>query len=98
MLQLSQQLEATFARLIVVAVGENDLLRSMLDASVFGARARRNARAPSGSRCSARSFRASRIRCFSAGRLLMQANARSTVLHADASLQQQPPSQGATLG
>ncbi len=40
-LQLMQQLEASFARLIFVAVGENDLLRSMLDAQLVGARARR---------------------------------------------------------
>ena len=32
-LQLVQQLEASFARLVFVAVGENDLLRAMLDAA-----------------------------------------------------------------
>ena len=36
-----QQLEASFARLIFIAVGEDDLLRAMLDADVVVARARR---------------------------------------------------------
>lgn len=97
-LQLMQQLEASFARLIVVAVGENDLLRSMLDA---------NSSAPvlDGATETQRLI----TQCAKLfgledtvlyGRtLLMQANARSSVVHADASLQQAPPvPAGATLG
>ncbi len=97
-LQLMQQLEASFARLIVIAVGENDLLRSMLDA---------NSSAPvlDGATETQRLI----TQCAKLfgledtvlyGRtLLMQANARSSVVHADASLQQPPPvPAGATLG
>lgn len=96
-LQLIAQLEASFARLIVVAVGANELLQSMLDAitsaPVLDGR-----------------LDAERIAMDCAkllgledtvlyGRtLLMQANARTNVLHADASLQQPPIPQGASLG
>lgn len=96
-LQLMAQLEASFARLIVVAVGANELLQSMLDAitsaPVLDGR-----------------LDAERIAMDCAkllgledtvlyGRtLLMQANARTNVLHADASLQQPPIPQGASLG
>ncbi len=62
-LQLMQQLEASFARLILIAVGENDLLRAMLDATssapVLDGRDDRNAW-----RCSARSSSGLRTRCF----------------------------------
>ena len=97
-LQLLQQLEASFARLMVVAVGENELLRTMLDAS-------------SSAPVLDGTVEASRLAMQCAkllgledtvlyGRtLLMQANARSSVLHADASLQQQVPvPQGAPIG
>jgi phosphoribosylaminoimidazole-succinocarboxamide synthase len=97
-LQLMQQLEASFARLVVIAVGETDLLRTMLDASS-------SAPVLDGTddvsrvitQC-AKLFGLEDTVLF--GRtLLMQANARSAVLHADASLQQQPPSpQKAALG
>jgi phosphoribosylaminoimidazole-succinocarboxamide synthase len=97
-LQLTQQLEASFARLIVVAVGENETLRTMLDAN-------------SSSPVLDGQIEPSRLAMECAkllgledtvlfGRtLLMQANARSSVLHADASLQQQVPAgQGASIG
>jgi phosphoribosylaminoimidazole-succinocarboxamide synthase len=97
-LQLAQQLEASFARLILIAAGENDLLRSMLDAT-------------SSAPVLDGKLDAQRLAMECAkllgledtvlyGRtLLMQANARSSVLHADASLQQQVPKpQGAALG
>ena len=93
-LQLVQQLEATFARLFFVAVGEDDALRGMLDAAssspVLAWRGDSNELA---------------LQCAKLlgiddtvlyGRtLLMQANARSSVLHADAALQAQgAPLQG----
>jgi phosphoribosylaminoimidazole-succinocarboxamide synthase len=97
-LQLISQLEATFARLIVVAAGENELLRSMIDASssapVLDGRTENERLAM---QC-AKLFGLEDTVLY--GRtLLMQANARSTVLHADAALQQ-PASipQGAPLG
>jgi hypothetical protein len=97
-LQLMQQLEASFARLIVIPVGENELLRSMLDAAssapvVDG----RDEIGRVVMQC-AKLFGLEDTVLF--GRtLLMQANARSAVLHADASLQQAPPmSPKAALG
>ncbi len=86
-LQLVQQLEASFARLIVVAVAESDLLRSMLDA-ISSAPVLDGSLAPErlAMEC-AKLFGLEDTVLF--GRtLLMQANARSGVLHADASLQQ----------
>jgi phosphoribosylaminoimidazole carboxylase / phosphoribosylaminoimidazole-succinocarboxamide synthase len=97
-LQLMQQLEASFARLLVIAVGENDLLRAMLEASssapVLDGRDDVNRVIV---QC-AKLFGLEDTVLF--GRtLLMQANARTAVLHADASLQQQPPtSQRTALG
>jgi len=97
-LQLMQQLEASFARLIVVAVGENDLLRSMLDA---------NSSAPvldGGTETQRLITQCAKLfgledTVLYGRTLLMQANARSSVVHADASLQQAPPvPAGATLG
>ncbi len=97
-LQLMQQLEASFARLIVVAVGENDLLRSMLDA---------NSSAPvldGGTETQRLITQCAKLfgledTVLYGRTLLMQANARSSVVHADASLQQ-PPSvpAGAAIG
>ncbi len=87
--QLLQQLEASFARLIVVAVGESDLLRSMLDGSssapVLDGR----------TETQALSLQCTKLfgledTVLYGRTLLMQANARSSVLHADASLQQAP--------
>ncbi|HXB84121.1 MAG TPA: phosphoribosylaminoimidazolesuccinocarboxamide synthase [Candidatus Acidoferrum sp.] len=97
-LQLIQQLEASFARLIVIPVGESELLRSMLEAAspapvVDG----RDEIGRVIMQC-AKLFGFEDTVLF--GRtLLMQANARSAVLHADASLQQPPPmSPKAALG
>ncbi len=97
-LQLMAQLEASFARLVVIPVGENELLRSMLEAAssapvVDG----RDDIARVMMQC-AKVFGLEDTVLF--GRtLLMQANARSAVLHADASLQQAPQlSQKAALG
>jgi phosphoribosylaminoimidazole-succinocarboxamide synthase len=97
-LQVMQQLEASFARLIVIAVGEDELLRSMLDASssapVLDGRVDP---AQLAMQC-AKLFGLEDTVLY--GRtLLMQANARSSVLHADASLQQQAPMPaGAAIG
>ncbi|HEY1975148.1 MAG TPA: phosphoribosylaminoimidazolesuccinocarboxamide synthase [Candidatus Baltobacteraceae bacterium] len=97
-LQLIGQLEATFARLIFVSVGENDLLRTMLDAAssspVLDGRAATNQLTM---QC-AKLFGLEDTVLY--GRtLLMQANARSSVVHADAALQQpQHLMQGAVLG
>jgi phosphoribosylaminoimidazole-succinocarboxamide synthase len=97
-LQVMQQLEASFARLIVIAVGEDELLRSMLDASssapVLDGRVEP---AQLAMQC-AKLFGLEDTVLY--GRtLLMQANARSSVLHADASLQQQAPMPaGAAIG
>ncbi|HZY98129.1 MAG TPA: phosphoribosylaminoimidazolesuccinocarboxamide synthase [Candidatus Baltobacteraceae bacterium] len=97
-LQLVGQLEATFARLIFVAAGESDLLRSMLDASssspVLDGRIAVNQLTM---QC-AKLFGLEDTVLY--GRtLLMQANARSSVVHADASLQQPTHvPQGAALG
>ncbi|HKE35925.1 MAG TPA: phosphoribosylaminoimidazolesuccinocarboxamide synthase [Candidatus Baltobacteraceae bacterium] len=97
-LQLVGQLEATFARLIFVAAGESDLLLSMLDAAssspVLDGRIPTNQLTM---QC-AKLFGLEDTVLY--GRtLLMQANARSSVVHADASLQQ-PANvpQGAALG
>jgi phosphoribosylaminoimidazole-succinocarboxamide synthase len=97
-LQLMQQLEASFARLIVVTVGENELLRSMLDAgSSAPILDGQNETQRLIMQC-AKLFGLEDTVLY--GRtLLMQANARSSVLHADAALQQQVPAPaGATIG
>jgi phosphoribosylaminoimidazole-succinocarboxamide synthase len=98
-LQLIGQLEATFARLIFVSAGESDLLRAMLDAAssspVLDGRIATNQLTM---QC-AKLFGLEDTVLY--GRtLLMQANARSSVVHADASLQQQAQHlpQGAALG
>jgi phosphoribosylaminoimidazole-succinocarboxamide synthase len=95
-LQLAAQLEAGFPRLVIVAAGANQLLRSMLDA------------ASSAPVLDGRDDTA-RVTMLCAkllgledtvlyGRtLLMQANARTAVLAADASLQR-PAAQSVTLG
>lgn len=97
-LQLLAQLEASFGRLAIVTVGEDALLHDMVNASssapVFDGRDETAALVLA---C-AKVFGFEDTVLF--GRtLLMQANARSGVLHADASVQQQvPPSQKAALG
>jgi hypothetical protein len=97
-LQLTQQLEATFARLILVAVGENDLLRSMLDAS-SSAPVLDGTGEPQQLAMQCAKLLGLEDTVLYGRTLLMQANARSSVLHADASMQQQAPMpQGATIG
>jgi hypothetical protein len=97
-LQLVQQIETTFARLAFVAVGDGDVLRTMLDASssspVLDGRLDPSQLAM---QC-AKMFGLEDTVLF--GRtLLMQANARSSVIAADSSLQQQMQiPQGAVIG
>jgi phosphoribosylaminoimidazole-succinocarboxamide synthase len=95
-MQLVAQLEATFARLIVIAVGENEVLRSMLDATssapVLDGRVETQRLALE---C-AKLFGLEDTVLY--GRtLLLQANARSSVIAADATLQQPPVAQGAAF-
>jgi phosphoribosylaminoimidazole-succinocarboxamide synthase len=95
-MQLVAQLEATFARLIVIAVGDNEVLRSMLDATssapVLDGRIETQRLALE---C-AKLFGLEDTVLY--GRtLLLQANARSSVIAADATLQQPPVVQGAAF-
>jgi phosphoribosylaminoimidazole-succinocarboxamide synthase len=95
-MQLVAQLEATFARLIVIAVGEDEVLRSMLDATssapVLDGRMETQRLALE---C-AKLFGLEDTVLY--GRtLLLQANARSSVIAADATLQQPPVAQGAAF-
>lgn len=97
-LQLAQQLEAAFARLIVIAVGSSDLLYGMLDAASSAPVL--DGREEIGrlmTQC-AKLFGLEDTVLY--GRtLLVQANARSSVIHADAALQQAPQiPQKAALG
>jgi hypothetical protein len=97
-LQLMQQLEASFARLIVVAVGENELLRSMLDAG-SSAPVLDGRNEPERLTMQCAKLLGLEDTVLYGRTLLMQANARSSVLHADASLQQQAPvPAGAAIG
>ena len=96
-LQLVAQLETSFARLAFVAVGSDDLLRTMLEAAsaspVLDGRADPSRLALA---C-AKLFGLEDTVLF--GRtLLMQANARSGVIAADTSLQTATPPPGAALG
>ncbi|MFY9666265.1 MAG: phosphoribosylaminoimidazolesuccinocarboxamide synthase [Candidatus Cybelea sp.] len=97
-LQLTQQLEASFARLILVAVGDNDLLRAMLDAT-SSAPVLDGTVEPHQLAMQCAKLLGLEDTVLYGRTLLMQANARSSVLHADASLQQQVPMpNGAALG
>jgi phosphoribosylaminoimidazole-succinocarboxamide synthase len=97
-MQLAQQLEAGFARLILVAVGESDLLLSMLDAT-SSAPVLDGTREPARLAMECAKLLGLEDTVLYGRTLLMQANARSSVLHADASLQQQAGiPQGATIG
>ncbi len=97
-MQLAQQLEASFARLILVAVGENDLLRSMLD-SISAAPVLDGTMEPQRLAMECAKLLGLEDTVLYGRTLLMQANARSNVLHADASLQQPVPvPQGAAFG
>jgi phosphoribosylaminoimidazole-succinocarboxamide synthase len=97
-MQLAQQLEASFARLILIAVGENDLLRSMLD-SISAAPVLDGTMEPQRLAMECAKLLGLEDTVLYGRTLLMQANVRSNVLHADASLQQ-PVSvpQGAAIG
>ncbi len=97
-MQIAQQLEASFARLILVAVGESDLLRAMLDATA-SAPVLDGTMDPQRLAMQCAKLLGLEDTVLYGRTLLMQANARSNVLHADASLQQQAGMpQGATLG
>ncbi len=97
-LQLAQQLEASFARLILLAVGENGLLRSMLDATT-SAPVLDGTSDPQQLAMQCAKLLGLEDTVLYGRTLLMQANARSSVLHADASLQQQMPiPQGTVVG
>ena len=97
-LQLVQQLETTFARLVFVAADEHDLLRTMLDAASSSPVLDGRADPQQLTMQCAKLFGLEDTVLF--GRtLLMQANARSSVIAADSSLQHAAPSpQGAVLG
>ncbi len=98
-LQLVAQLETTFARLVFVAVGDGDLLRTMLDASSSSPVLDGRLSALELTMQCAKLFGLEDTVLF--GRtLLMQANARSNVIAADASLQAlaSAPPQGAVIG
>ncbi|MBV8066555.1 MAG: hypothetical protein JO113_01160 [Candidatus Eremiobacteraeota bacterium] len=96
--QLAQQLEASFARLILIAVGDGDLLRSMLEATSSAPVLDGSVAAAQLATECAKLLGLEDTVLY--GRtLLMQANARSSVLHADASLQQPVAvPQGAAVG
>lgn len=97
-LQITAQLEASFARLILIAVGENALLRSMLDA-ISSAPVLDGTMDPGQLAMQCAKLLGLEDTVLFGRTLLMQANGRSSVLHADATLQQQMPSpQGAPLG
>lgn len=92
-LQLVQQLEATFARLFFVAIAGDDTLRAMLDAASSAPVLWWDGNAASLALQAAKLLALDDTVLY--GRtLLMQANARSTIMHADASLQQQQPQSG----
>ena len=98
-LQLLQQLEASFARLIIVAVGENDLLRVDARRELVGAGARRRTETTTPGHAVRQASRTRRHgalwpHALDAGQRAFDG------AHADASLQQPPPVRrtGATLG
>jgi len=99
-LQLVQQLEATFARLFFVAVDEDGSLRAMLD-SASSSPVLHWRGDPQALALDCAKLLGLEDTVLYGRTLLMQANARSAVLHADAMLQQQaqvPTPQGAALG
>ena len=89
-LQLVQQLEATFARLFFVAVGGDKSLHAMLD-SASSCPVIDGSLTPAEVAMQCSKLLALEDTVLYGRTLLMQANARSAVLHADAMLQQQPP-------
>jgi phosphoribosylaminoimidazole-succinocarboxamide synthase len=95
-LQLVQQLEATFARLLFVAVDENGSLRQMLDAASSAPVLDGNV-PPHRLTMEIAKLLGVEDTVLYGRTLLMQANARSAVIHADAALQQSTPP-GVKLG
>ena len=98
-LQLIAQLEATFARLVLVAAGSSEALRAMLDAASSSPVLDARLDTPALMMEIAKLFGLEDTVLY--GRtLMMQANARSAVVHADASLQQQAgiQHQGSAVG
>jgi phosphoribosylaminoimidazole-succinocarboxamide synthase len=95
-LQLVQQLEATFARLLFVAVDENGSLRQMLDAASSAPVLDGNV-PPNRLTMEIAKLLGVEDTVLYGRTLLMQANARSAVIHADAALQQSAPP-GVKLG
>jgi phosphoribosylaminoimidazole-succinocarboxamide synthase len=92
-LQLVQQLEATFARLFFIAVGGDESLRAMLESAssspVFD-----GSGDPAAVAMQCAKLLALEDTVLYGRTLMMQANSRSTILHADASLQQTTPAAG----
>jgi hypothetical protein len=97
-LQLVQQIETTFARVAFVAAGESDVLHAMLDAATSAPVLDGRIDVSQVTLQCAKIFGLEDTVLF--GRtLLMQANARSSVVAIDSSLQQQAAAaQGAALG
>jgi phosphoribosylaminoimidazole-succinocarboxamide synthase len=95
-LQLVQQLEATFARLLFVAVDDHGALRQMLDAASSSPVMDGNV-APNRLTMEIAKLLGVEDTVLYGRTLLMQANARSAVIHADAALQQSVPP-GVKLG
>jgi phosphoribosylaminoimidazole-succinocarboxamide synthase len=93
-LQLVAQLEASFARLLFVAIGENDALRAMLEAT-SSSPVLDGSGDPQRVVIQAAKLLGLEDTVLYGRTLLMQANARSAVIAADASLQQPPPAGGA---
>lgn len=96
-LQLVQQLEASFPRLTFVAVGEHDLLRAMLDAASSSPVLDGAAEPASIAMQCVKLFGLEDTVLYGRA-LLVQANARSSVVAADSSLQTPSPPQGVALG
>ena len=97
-LQLVQQIETTFARVAFVAAGESDVLRAMLEATTSSPVLDGRAEASQLAVQCAKIFGLEDTVLFGRA-LLTLANARSNVLAADSSLQQQAAAaQGVALG
>jgi phosphoribosylaminoimidazole-succinocarboxamide synthase len=95
-LQLVQQLEATFARLFLIGVGDQTLLQMLDAASSAPVLAWRGDAAGLAMECA--KLLALDDTVLYGRTLLMQANARSTILHADAALQAQAPPGAQAVG
>ena len=96
-LQLVQQIETTFARVAFVAAGESDVLRAMLEATTSSPVLDGREEGSQLALQCAKIFGLEDTVLFGRA-LLTLANARSNVLAADSSLQQQAAAQGVALG